>query len=93
MDKSGYLSENLKEALEKFNKGMNDLKPIFDILDPVVKYCEILDEKLNPLYEKFKKVSETFDKVDLITKTMQRIGRYPAVGQKSNKDPYFNLFQ
>ena len=52
-----------------------------------------MDEKLSPLYEKFKKVSETFDKVDLITKTMQRIGRYQPIGQKPDNDPYFNLFQ
>ena len=93
MNNNKRLSNSLKEAMEKFNKGINDIKPIIDILDPIVKYCEVMDKKLNPLYEKFKRVSEVLDKFDLISETMLRVNKYQSKTQRPSNDPYFNIFQ
>lgn len=93
MDQSDKLSDNLKIAVEKFNKGMKDMKPMINMIDSIVEYFETMDEKLTPIYEKFKKVNDICDKVDLIDKTMLRISKYHSMSQKSDKEPYLNLFQ
>lgn len=93
MIKKELLSDELKKAMEKFNQGFKDIKPMIDILDSIVKYFEIVDKQLTPVYEKFKKISDIFDKVDLIDTTMLRINKYHTAHQKSSKDSYFSLFQ
>jgi len=93
MSNEDSLRDKLKESLSKLDEGFEVSNPLVNSIDLLVDYFTVLDEKITPLYEKFKVLSEIFDKVDLIEKTTIRMINFRSLHEKSKDDSFLNLFQ
>ena len=85
--------EKLKEGLSLFDKGIELLKPLFDSKNSLMDVIKIFDEKITPIYEKFKEINDFFDKIELINKTTIRMKSYGNLNKKIKDDSFSNLFQ
>ena len=86
-------AEKIKESLDMFDKGIELLAPLFDSQNSLMQFIKTFDEKINPIYEKFKEINDFFDKIELINKTTIRMKSYGNLNKKIKDDSFSNLFQ
>ncbi len=94
MVKKEISPDEVKKATEKFADSLKSANLNLKSIDSILEYFISAEKQIEPLYERFKKISDICDKIDLIDNTMIRLGKYQAMFEKFSKDSSFShLFQ